>query len=159
MTALALDLLPAYRIAREDYFEVIEEGKNILPEHKAELALYDDIPLNPEYEVYETLAKKGLLSLYTVRVAGEMVGYAVYFVRKHHHYRDFTWALSDIILVRKPYRQFGLGNALFAYIENDLRAQGADVIHTMTKTAHPELAMLLQSRGHQHAETCFSKRL
>jgi L-amino acid N-acyltransferase YncA len=156
---LTLDLLPDYKVAREDYFDVIEEGKTILPEHKQELALYDDIPLDPEYEVYESLARKGMLALYTVRVRGEMVGYAVYFIRKHHHYKAFTWAISDIILVRKPYRQFGLGMALFAYIENDLRAQGVDVIHTMTKTAHPELAMLLQSRGHQHAETCFSKRL
>jgi predicted acetyltransferase len=159
MSTLALDLLPAYKIAREDYFEVIEEGKNILPEHKAELSIYQDIPLNPDYTVYEALAKSGILALYTVRVAGEMVGYAVYLVRKHAHYKDYTWAVSDIILVRKPYRQFGLGNALFAFIEHDLRAQGVDVIHTMTKTAHPELAMLLQSRGHQLAETSFSKRL
>jgi GNAT superfamily N-acetyltransferase len=156
---LALDLLPDYKVAREDYFDVIEEGKLILPEHKAELALYDDIPLDPEYEVYESLSKKGMLSLYTVRVQAEMVGYAVYFVRKSHHYKKFTWSISDIILVRKPYRNFGLGNALFAYIENDLRAQGVDVIHTMTKTAHPELAMLLESRGHTRAEICYSKRL
>lgn len=154
-----LDLIPAYKVAREDYFDVIEEGKKILPEHKSELSIYQDIPLNPEYEVYESLARKGMMALYTVRVAGEMVGYAVYFVRKHHHYKDYTWAICDIILIRKPYRQFGLGNALFAFIEDDLRKAGVDVIHTMTKTAHPELAMLLQSRGHQHAETSFSKRL
>ncbi len=154
-----LSRVAPFVVAKENYFDVIEEGKRILPEHKEELAIYQDIPLNPDYEVYETLARKGMMALYTVRVGGEMVGYAVYFVRKHHHYKDHVWAISDIILVRKPYRNFGFGNALFAFIEQDLKAIGADVMHTMTKSMHKELAYLLQMRKHDPAEVCFSKRL
>ena len=146
-------------IARESYFDVIEEGKKFLHEHWEELSLYPDIPLEPEYEFYEVLAKNNLLAIYTVRVQGEMVGYAVYFIRKHYHYASTKWAFGDIILVRKPYRKFGLGTALFDFIENDLRSEGVAVINTETKIMHPELAMLLRARGHKEATLGFSKRL
>ena len=159
MSTLTLDLLPDYKIARESYAEVLDDIKLLLPEHKAELALYDDIPLDPEYEVYETLDRLKQVSIYTVRVSKKLVGYAIYFVRKNPHYKGFVWATNDIVLIRKSHRRFGLGNALFSFIERDLREQGAHVIHTTAKTAHPELEMLLESRGHRHVEAGYSKRL
>jgi GNAT superfamily N-acetyltransferase len=147
------------RIAREAYSDVIEEGKPILEEHWRELAFYPDIPLDPDYDVYAALEKQNLISIYTVRVRGELVGYAIYFVRKHHHYRTVSWAVSDIILVRKNFRNYGIGTALFAFAENDLRAQGVQVMHTTTKYCHPELGMLLQSRGHQREGFAYTLRL
>jgi len=147
------------KIAREKFADVIEEAKPLLVEHWTELSLYPDIPLDPDYEVYQALEKLDQMSIYTVRARGEMVGYAVYFTRRHHHYRSATWAMSDIILVRNGHRNLGVGTALFDFVEQDLRSQGVDVIHTMTKTAHPELAMLLRARKHQEAELCFSLRL
>ena len=147
------------KIARETFADVIDEIQPLLREHWAELSLYPDIPLDPDYEIYKALERLNQLSIYTVRLAGEMVGYAVYFTRKHHHYRTVTWAMSDVILVRKAHRNLGVGMALFDFLEQDLRARGADVIHTMTKILHPELAMLLRARQHEEAELCFSKRL
>ncbi len=149
-----------YVIARERVVDVLEEIKPILLEHWAELSLYSDIPLDPEYDVYEMLDKKGLLALYTIRTAGVLVGYAVYFVRKHMHYRQHTWALSDIILVKKEHRNLGMGMKLFDTIESEMKSYwGVDVLHTMTKVMHPELAYLLESRGHQKAEVSYSLRL
>lgn len=146
-------------IARESWFSVVDELKPILAEHWEELALYADIPLDPEFELYEALEKNGMLSFYSVRRSGELVGYAIFFVRKSPHYRTTLWAVSDIILIRKPYRNFGVGNKLFAFFEDDLRQQGAKVVHIMTKASHPELAALAKKRGYMHSETNFSQRL
>jgi len=146
-------------IAIEPYAAAVDEMRPIFVEHWQELALYPDIPLDPDYAVYEALDRLGQMAIYTVRSRGEMVGYAVYFIRKHHHYRGHTWALSDIVLVRNGHRNFGVGTALFDFIEDDLRKRGVDVVHTMTKVASPELAMLLRARGHAEAELCFSLRL
>jgi GNAT superfamily N-acetyltransferase len=146
-------------IAKESWFAVVDELKPILHEHWEELALYSDIPLDPEYELYETLETTGMLSFYSVRRSGELVGYAIFFVRRSPHYRTVLWAISDIILIRKPFRNFGVGNKLFDFFEDDLRQQGAKVVHVMTKASHPELAALARKRGYMHSETNFSKRL
>lgn len=156
-----MESAPSYVFARENYRDVVSEIQPILDEHWKELALYDDIPLAPDYAIYDSLALAGILYVYTVRHRDDgLVGYAVYFVRKgHHHYRNHTWAISDVILVRTAHRNVGVGNRLFATIEGDLKANGVDVIHTMTKVAHPELAYLLEARGHIKAEVCYSLRL
>lgn len=146
-------------IAKESWFDVVDELKPILHEHWEELALYPDIPLDPEFELYEALETKGMLSFYSVRRSGELVGYAIYFVRHSPHYRSTLWAVSDIVLIRKAYRNFGVGTKLFDFIENDLRQQGVKVMHTMTKASHPELAALMRKLVHMHSETNFSLRL
>jgi GNAT superfamily N-acetyltransferase len=155
-----LALARKYTYGRETYSEIVPDLRPILEEHWKELALYDDIPLDPDYGVYNSLEQAGVLRVYTVRHSVEgLVGYAVYFVRRHHHYKRHTWAISDVILVRSAHRNAGVGNALFDFLERALKAEGVDVIHTMTKAAHPELAYLLEARGHIKAEVCYSLRL
>ena len=150
-----------YEFARESYATVVEDIKALLPAHWEELALYqDDIVLDPDFEIYEAIDKAGKLALYTVRTEDKrLVGYAIYFIRNHHHYKTAVWAVSDIALVEKAHRSMGLGNGLFDFLEKDLKGCGVDVIHTMTKVGHPELRMLLQSRGHEATEINMSKRL
>ena len=160
--AIAMDklaLLDDIAIAKESWFDVVDELKPILHEHWEELALYSDIPLDPEFELYEALETKGMLSFYSVRRSGELVGYAIFFVRKSPHYKSTLWAVCDIILIRKPYRNFGVGDKLFAFFEDDLRQQGVKVVHMMTKASHPELGGLARRRGYRHSETNFSLRL
>ena len=149
-----------YVINREKVVDILEEIKPILLDHWAELSLYPEIPLDPEYDLYELMDKKGSLALYTVRDAGVLVGYAVYFVRRHMHYRGHIWALSDIILVKREHRNMGLGTSLFDTIEKDMKDYWkVDVLHTTTKILHPELAYLLEARGHTKAEVGYSMRL
>lgn len=146
--------------ARETYAQMIEDVKPMLAEHWRELALYqDDIPLDPDYEFYERAEAIGLIRAYTARKVGALIGYAVYLVRFHPHYRGHRWASADIVWMHPDYRRFGAGNALFDFIESDLTAEGPCVIHTTTKVAHPELSMLLLARGHEHVENGYSKRL
>jgi len=146
------------KIARESFLDVIEEAKPILMEHWEELATYLDVPLEPDYAAYEAIDKQGLLAIYTVRARGELVGYSVYFVRRHLHYK-ITVATNDIIMIRKHYRNFGLGSALFSFIELDLKDRGVDVIYTSAKLSHPELSLLLELRGHKEVDRSFSLRL
>lgn len=151
-----------YVFARETYDQVIDEIKPLLVEHWRELALYqEDVPLDPDYEIYRAMDAAGALAIYTIRHGAErrLVGYAIYFLRNHHHYRSAKWATSDIVLVSRDHRNLGAGNGLYDYVEADLHGLGADVMHTMTKVEHPELAFLLESRGHQKVEVNYSKRL
>lgn len=148
-----------YQFARESYGEAVDDVRPLLREHWEELATYADVPLDPDFESYRAVDAAGMLRAYTARVDGALVGYAIYFVRPHHHYRSTLWAISDIILIRRDHRNVGLGNGLFDFLENDLRACGVKAMYTMAKLAHPELSFLLESRGHAKNEVIHAKRL
>lgn len=148
------------QFAVESYAEVLEDIKPLFVEHYEELALYaGEIPLDPDYGVYESLDKIGALSIYTAREDGVLIGYAIYFVRRHHHYKQSTWAISDIILVRKEHRNAGVATGLFDLVEADMRKHCVTVLHTTTKESHPMLAFFLEARGHTREGASFSMRL
>lgn len=148
------------RIVRESYVEAVGDVRPLFREHFEELATYQDVPLDPDFDLYRAGDDAGTLRIYTARtVDGGLVGYAIYWVRGHPHYRSTLWAVSDIILVRKEYRNAGLGNSLFDFVEKSLADEGVEVIYTMAKLAHPELSFLLEARGHARNEIIHAKRL
>lgn len=149
-----------YVFARESFTLALEEAKPLFEEHWKEVALYDDIALDPDYDIYHQLERMGSLHFYTVRHQSDgLVGYAMYVVRRHLHYKQSVWAISDIILVRKEHRNAGVGNNLLELAEKDLKSHGVVGVHSMTKVQHPALGRLLESRGHVKAEVNYSLRL
>lgn len=151
----------SYQFARENYATVVEDIQRLLPLHHDEVALDKDaIPLDPDLPKYQVLDERGLIVIYTVRTEEcRLVGYAIYAVHLHLHYKTTKVAVSDLVFVEKEHRNFGAGSGLMAFVEDDLRAQGVVVMRTSTKAAHPQLAMLVQSRGHEVAEVIYTKRL
>lgn len=149
-----------YRFGRETYAQAVVDIRPLLEEHHAELATYQDVPLDPDYRLYHAADRDGSLAIYTVRTeANELVGYAIYFVRGHYHYQSTLWAISDIVLVRREHRNLGVGTGLFEFVERDLAERGVRVVYTIAKLAHPELSMLLEAMGHQRNEVIHAKRL
>jgi GNAT superfamily N-acetyltransferase len=149
-------------VAVESYDQIIGDIKALLPSHWREIALYqDDIPLEPDYEMYKKIYDAGMLVIYAVRKfeTGTLIGYALYFVRPHMHYSKHRWAVSDIFWLDPKYRNVGLGMFLFAFIERDMKEHGVAVMHTTLKTAHPEASFVLENLGHQKIELGYSKRL
>ena len=115
--------------------------------------------LDPDFDFYQMCEKIGILAIYTARENDVLIGYAIYMVRRHHHYRQHVWAISDIILVQKQHRNFGVATGLFDMLEADMRLNKVDVLHTTTKESSPELGAFLTFRGHQLEGQSFSKRL
>lgn len=150
-------------IAEERVTEhLLDDLRVLFAEHWRELALYqDEILLEPEYESYKKMDEAGLLAPFIVRHSTEnwILGYAVYFVRRHIHYRNHIWAVSDLFWIHPDHRNAGIGNALFAFAEQSLRERGCAVIHTTIKKEHPAAGFLLQSRGHAKIEEGYSLRL
>lgn len=146
-------------IGIEHYADVIEDLKPLLAEHHAELALYkDEIPLDPNFDLYFNLDRVGLIRCYTVRLEGVLVGYAIFsIVARHLHYAH-RWAINDIIWIHPDHRNFGIGSELCDVFEADLARNGPIVIHIETKESAPELAMLLRHRGYGTVGVSLSKR-
>ena len=153
---MASDLI----VRRERYAEIIDDIKALLPSHWQELALYqDDVPLDPDFEMYRRVDDAGMLAIFAVRDERELVGYAIYFVKPHHHYMGHKWAVSDIYWMDPRYRRLGHGRKMFQGVEDGLRAMGVDVMHTTLKAEHPEPAFVLETLGHARIEFGYSKRL
>lgn len=149
-----------YVFATETFERVIHDIKPLLERHWQEIAVYPDIPLDPDYEIYKKLCDLGICEIYTARQDGKLVGYAIYmFRRSHPHYARHGWANSDIVMVMPEHRNARVATGLYDLIESDMGAKGIHVIHTTTKTEHPELAQFLRARGHARVEEGFSKRL
>ena len=71
--------------AVESFESAAECMKPMFAAHKAELAVYDDIPLDPDFDFYKRAADAGLLTILTMRDGGDLAGYAVFIVRPHAH--------------------------------------------------------------------------
>ena len=146
--------------AKERFAQVINDIKPLLPLHHTELALYQgDIAFDPDYAKYDTLDTMGVIKIYTVRADDGLIGYAIYVVMPHMHYRQNVWARCDLIWIKPEYRRAHIGKGLLAFVEAQLALEGVSVMHTTGKTAHPELLALLLSEGHEHTEFGCSKRL
>lgn len=136
------------------------EAEPLLRLHWRELATYQDIDLDVDWQFYEQAEKLGILVIYAARRNAVLIGYAAFFVRKsHHHYRQVGWAVNDVVWVHPDLRSQGVASLLFGFAEEDLKKRGAAVIYIETKTAHRELGMMLKSRGYSLEREGYSKRV
>lgn len=148
------------KIQVETLADVRDECGNLIAAHWREIAVWQDIPLDPEWATYETLEKSGMLVIYTVRTDNEkLVGYAVFIMRKHLHYRGHSWALNDIVFVHPDYRDGRVGRNLVRFWEKDLKARGIHVVHVNVKIGHPALDLVLRFEKYRTVESGLEKRL
>jgi GNAT superfamily N-acetyltransferase len=146
------------RFSREGV-EVETDLRPHLEAHWQELALYkDEIPLDPDWHSYRIFVGIGSVRVYTVRLNGTLIGYALFTVLSRHLHYNHRWAINDILWIDPEHRNMGNGNGLCDTFEEDLRREGPIVIHIETKEMHPELAYLLRARGYGPVGPSFSKR-
>ena len=148
------------KIAVETLVDVKEECGDLIAAHWVEIAVWPDIPLDTDWSGYENLEKAGMLVIYTVRnETNQLVGYAVFFMRKHLHYKGHSWAANDIIWVHPDYRDGKIGANLVQFWEQDLQARGIHVVHVNVKVAHPALGLVLRREKYKTVESGLEKRL
>lgn len=148
------------KIAVETLADVKEECGDLIAAHWVEIAVWPDISLDPDWSGYENLEKAGMLVIYTVRnETNQLVGYAVFFMRKHLHYKGHSWAANDIIWVHPDYRDGKIGTNLVQFWEQDLQARGIHVVHVNVKVAHPALGLVLRREKYKTVESGLEKRL
>jgi hypothetical protein len=150
---------------REAFADFFDAALPLLPEHKREIAHFQDIELKVDVDRYLVAEAAGVLRVYTVRVQDEveglkLVGYAAFFVARNPHYADSLQAVQDVIYVDTRHRRGRLGLGLIAFAESELRAEGVQVVRQHVKLAHPKLGWILQHKfGYEPEETIYVKRL
>lgn len=144
--------------ARESYevFANLPVFKFLLKEHWSEIAHYPDIPLAPDWETYCKAEAIGALRVYVARAESAPVGYAIFFVRPHLHYKTSIQAQQDVLFVAKEHR--GFGAKFLQWCDEQLRAEGVQVILHHVKAAH-DFGPLLKRLGYELVDLVYARRV
>jgi hypothetical protein len=147
----------SWRRVREENPRVLD----LLREHYEEIALHQDaIPLDPDWGRYDALEAAGNLVAYIARDdAGEVVGYALFFVNYHIHYNRTLVAQNDVLFLRKDRRKgTTTGIRLIRFAVEQLTARGVDRIQWHIKTDH-DFSPILERMGFVVEEKILGKMI
>jgi hypothetical protein len=142
--------------AEADPGSFIKELETILPEHYEELCVTKDFPLEPDYVAYGRLDAAKMLRCITVRADDVLIGYAIFIVYPHLHYKSCMTAFEDIYFLKKEFRQGRIGIRMFRYAEEVLKKSGVKRIVMHTKV-HMDNSKLFSYLGYKLTDKLFTK--
>lgn len=165
------------RFASEPFtLGLLAEMMPLLQRHWTEIGHYADIPLDVDDAVYRAAARSGALRVYTARAAsahtrvvraltgygqvrteaGELVGYAVFFVRGNPHYASSLQAVQDVLFIAPEHR--GVGMRFVAWCDLQLQGEGVQAVYHHVKAAH-NWGRALERQGYELVDLIYAKRL
>lgn len=135
---------------------VFSEGSALLEKHFKEVAHYQDIPLNPDKETYFRCEDADTLRVFTAREIGDLIGYAIFFIKHNMHYKDSKQAVQDVIFIHPEKR--GLGLSFINYCDDELREIGVQAVYHHVKRAH-NWGPAIEKIGYELVDLIYAKRL
>lgn len=147
--------------------ELVGEIKPLLEMHWESIAHYKDIPLDPDFGMYDAIQAAGALRIFTARVernvdttqgSGRLIGYCVFFVRPNGHYRSSIQASQDILFLHPEFRGGFVGYRFIEWCDDQLREEGVQVVYQHVKQAH-NFGPLLERMGYRLVDLIYGKRL
>ena len=146
-------------IQRETYAQIAPDMRALIEDHWREIAHYQDkVALDPDWEGYQHLEENGTLIIVAARDAGRLVGYSIFLICRHLHYKQCVVAMNDVLYLKPEYRGKMVGARLIAESEAIVKAAGAHRITWHIKPAH-DFSALLARRGYNHEELVMGKLL
>lgn len=134
---------------------------NLVREHWELVGWHKDVmPLDVDWSEYFELERRKIFYGLAVRLDGVLIGYNVFFCRRHMHYSGTMHALSDAIFVTKAHRSSGAGYQLIARAERELpdlvKEPRVRVIYH-DKADLEYLGPTLARMGYMHSENIWEK--
>jgi GNAT superfamily N-acetyltransferase len=143
----------------EPWSEFVHEAKPLFPLHWEELALNkDEVPLDPQYDVYDRKDACGEVMVMTLREAGKLAGYFIGFVGPGLHYKTCLTLTMDIFWIAPEHRGKMGGNKLFKAVEVEARRRGVQRMFVGSK-CHKDASFLFERLGYERVEVFYSSWL
>jgi len=137
--------------------EIIVELQYLIELHYAELTLHKEVvKLDPDWDKYKHLAKLGMIAFITARDDGKLIGYSLFFVSPHIHYKNNIMANNDVIFLHPAYRQGRTGIKLLYKCEEVLQAMNVDKIIWHIKFAK-DFRNILYRMGYEDEDALVGK--
>ena len=133
-----------------------EEAKVLFEQHYNEIAERKDvIKLDPNYEQYDLLYKKGMLEIHTMRNNKKLIGYSLWFINKHIHYKNSLTVNSDILYISPEYRQGMMGMKFIKWTTEKIKERNPQRIMFHVKDS-VDYSPILQRMGAKHFESIYT---
>lgn len=121
-------------VQRETYDQYIDDVLPLYEDHWREVCWRrENFVLNPDHEKYRKLEAGGALRIFTARENGIIIGYALFVVQHHLHYKDVKIASNDIVFVDPARRGHWLGIKLLRHAINSMKAEGVKAVSLRMK--------------------------
>jgi L-amino acid N-acyltransferase YncA len=132
--------------------DLIEEVKPYIDDQYEELSnVKGVIKLDLDLEQFKLLEDSGVLKVVTARKDGVLIGYIVWLLFPHLHFKGVLHAIADLYHITKSERGKGTGREMFEYGINFCKESGAKRILMGEKTHHKH-SKLLESFGFEMTE-------
>jgi hypothetical protein len=140
--------------------QIKDELHSLLRLHYEEIALdRDHIPLDPDWERYEALCDRGNLFVATARnEEQQLIGYSIFFVLNHLHYKSTLVASNDVLYLHPDYRKGTTGIKLIKISESELKRMGVTKICWHIKF-HKDFRNILYRMGYKDEDAIVGKVL
>ena len=123
------------------------EAIPLFKKHWQEIAYLNNLKPDPEFSKYESLEKHKILRFYTARKQGSLIGYAIFFVQPHLHFKKSIFAYCDIVFILPKHRGFGYD--FIRWCNDNLKREGTEVILYEVNKLH-DYGNLLKRQGFKH---------
>lgn len=145
-----------HQFAIEPLYTCWEDAKELTVLHHAEVSMIEPERFAPDHERYLKLEIAGFMRVFTARIDGKLVGYAIFLVVPHLHYGGMVWAAQDVLFVHPDHRG-RLSVEFVRWMDEKLAAEGVECIHRHV-TEKLDYSGLLRSEGYEKIETGYVKR-
>lgn len=136
--------------------DFLSEMEAIFPEHYEELCVTKDFPMAPDYDAYKRMVELGMIRVVTVRADKELIGYIIFIIQPHLHYKTCLTAFEDLYYLKKEYRLGRIGIRMFKYAEEVLKRIGVNRIIMHTKV-HQDNSKIFEYLGYKNTDKLFTK--
>lgn len=127
--------------------------------HWGEIATNQEfLKLDLDHAKYVRLAETNSLVVVSAREGDAMIGYAVFVVSCHLHYKTVLMAMEDVHYIHPTYRGRGIGTGMIQEAERVLRARGVKIL-TMRVKLKSDHGELLEDLGFTPIERVYAKVL
>jgi len=153
-----------YTFNEERFTWLRYSGPPLFERHYREASADLSVPLDPNWDLYDTMEQKGLEVCIALRKGGALVGYVVYLMAPHLHY-DHIVAEADVFFIDQGHRSGWLGVKLFQVAEELLREKGVSEVcnriklHVKPGRGGRDLGALFRFLGYRPVETNYRKRI
>ena len=140
----------------EPFKEAFGEADALMAKHWEEIARNKHLlVLNPDVERYEIMEKKGDLLLVTARSAGALVGYFLWVLGTHSHYKDVLVAEEDLHYLTPECRLGLIGYNFMKFSRQAALDRGAKLLVVREKLGHEHPA-LMKRLGYMPTEIAYT---
>lgn len=142
--------------AAESYSEaLVQEMMPLWIEHHGEVRQIE-AALDPHIDMYRALAAAQVLRIYTARSESKLVGYQVFTITTHPHFKDRIQAVMDLLYLSPEARLGWMGYKFLTFVDEELRKEG---VHLMFRAiaAKNDFGPLLERMGYRLADLSFMR--